>query len=279
VYAVENMTSQRMRLLLRWNSRKTDRGASSFWLGSAVRAAPFALVGFLASFLMIWTTLAVAQQVKKIDDQILKTAGKGTEWTMNGMDWGEQRYSTMTQINPGNVSKLASAWSYELGPGGGNQQATPVYSNGVLYTVTNWSIVAAVDAKTGKELWRYDPDADRTMTQPGKSRLCCGVNSRGLALYEGKLLVPVVDTDLVSSKKFTQEPVIVGGVTGTYAANYALGQSHVLTLTGAVAITPSNIPAGSILRVTLIATTNTPTFSGVSNPTSRPRASMTGNAG
>jgi len=193
VYAVENMTSQRMRLLLRWNSRKTDRGASSFWLGSAVRAAPFALVGFLASFLMIWTTLAVAQQVKKIDDQILKTAGKGTEWTMNGMDWGEQRYSTMTQINPGNVSKLASAWSYELGPGGGNQQATPLYSNGVLYTVTNWSIVAAVDAKTGKELWRYDPQADRTMTQPGKSRLCCGVNSRGIALYEGKVLVPVID--------------------------------------------------------------------------------------
>jgi len=146
-------------------------------------------VGLLGTVL----TLAVGQQVKKIDDKALKTAGKGTEWTMNGMDWGEQRYSTMTQINPGNVSKLASAWSYELGPGGGSQQATPLYSNGVLYTVTNWSIVAAVDAKTGKELWRYDPRADRTMTQPGKSRLCCGVNSRGIALYEGKVLVPVVD--------------------------------------------------------------------------------------
>jgi len=156
------------------------------------------LVAFLGTVLSFWTTLAPgqpvnAQQVKKIDDKVLKTAGKGTEWTINGMDWGEQRYSTMTQINPGNVSKLASAWSYELGPGGGSQQATPLYSNGVLYTVTNWSIVAAVDAKTGKELWRYDPQADRTMTQPGKSRLCCGVNSRGIALYEGKVLVPVVD--------------------------------------------------------------------------------------
>jgi len=193
VYAVENMTSQRMRLLLRRNSRKTECGASNSWLGSAVRAAPFALVGFLGTALFIWTTLAFGQQVKKIGDKTLKTAGKGTEWTINGMDWGEQRYSTMTQINPGNVSKLAPAWSYELGLGGGNQQATPLYSNGVLYTVTNWSIVAAVDAKTGKELWRYDPDADRTMTQPGKSRLCCGVNSRGVALYEGKVLVPVVD--------------------------------------------------------------------------------------
>ena len=84
------------------------------------------------------------------------------------MDWGEQRYSTMTQINPGNVGKLAPAWSYELGPGGGSQQATPLYSNGILYTVTNWSIVAAVDAKTGKEIWRYDPDADRTHDAAGK---------------------------------------------------------------------------------------------------------------
>jgi quinohemoprotein ethanol dehydrogenase len=143
--------------------------------------------------LITWTTLAVGQQVKKIDDKTLKAAGKGTEWLSNGMDWGEQRYSAMTQINPGNVGKLSLAWSYELGPGGGSQQATPLYSNGVLYTVTNWSIVAAVDAKTGKEIWRYDPDADRTMNQPGKSRLCCGVNSRGIALYEGKVLVPVVD--------------------------------------------------------------------------------------
>jgi quinohemoprotein ethanol dehydrogenase len=148
---------------------------------------------FSGVVLLPWTTLVVGQQVKKIDDKVLAGAGRGTEWLTNGMDWGEQRYSTLTQINPGNVGKLSLAWSYELGPGGGSQQATPLYSNGVLYTVTNWSIVAAVDAKTGKEIWRYDPQADRTMTQPGKSRLCCGVNSRGIALYEGKILVPVVD--------------------------------------------------------------------------------------
>jgi PQQ-dependent dehydrogenase (methanol/ethanol family) len=139
------------------------------------------------------TTLNSQQRVTKIDDKVLKDAGKGTDWLTNGMNWGEQRYSSMTQINPSNVGKLSLAWSYELGTGGGNQTATPLYSNGVLYTVTNWSIVAAVDAKTGKEIWRYDPQADRAMTAPGRSRLCCGVNSRGLALYEGKVLVPVID--------------------------------------------------------------------------------------
>jgi outer membrane protein assembly factor BamB len=152
------------------------------------------LLGVPGIFLFTWATFAVQQQVvKRIDDKTLKATPKGMEWLSNGMNWAEQRYSTMTQINPQNVSKLALTWSYELGPGGGSQQATPLYSNGVLYTVTNWSIVAAVDAKTGKEIWRYDPEADRTMTQPGKSRLCCGVNSRGIALYEGKVLIPVVD--------------------------------------------------------------------------------------
>jgi PQQ-dependent dehydrogenase (methanol/ethanol family) len=152
------------------------------------------LLGVPGIFFFTWATLAVQQQqVKRIDDKTLKATAKSTEWLTNGMNWAEQRYSTMAQINPQNISKLALAWSYELGPGGGSQQATPLYSNGVLYTVTNWSIVAAVDAKTGKEIWRYDPEADRTMNQPGTSRLCCGVNSRGIALYEGKVLVPVVD--------------------------------------------------------------------------------------
>src|SRR5207249_4505287 len=60
--------------------------------------------------------------------------------------------------------------------------------NGVLYGITNWSITFAVDARRGKELWRYDPQVNRSNV-----RLCCGVISRGVALYEGKVIVPVID--------------------------------------------------------------------------------------
>jgi quinohemoprotein ethanol dehydrogenase len=151
------------------------------------------LLGVAGIVFLSLTTLDSRPQVRRINDKTLEDAGQGTEWLSTGMAWSEQRYSPMTQINPANVGKLSLVWSYELGVGGGNQAATPLYANGTLYTVTNWSIVAAVDARTGKEIWRYDPQADRTMTQPGRSRLCCGVNSRGLALYEGKVLVPVVD--------------------------------------------------------------------------------------
>jgi len=68
------------------------------------------LAGVPGIALLIWATTAGAQQVKTIDDKVMRDAGKGTEWTTNGMDWGEQRYTTMTQINPGNVGKLALAW-------------------------------------------------------------------------------------------------------------------------------------------------------------------------
>src|SRR5437667_12232409 len=129
-----------IRLRLWFTLRSTMTAQRMKWL----------LLGVPGIVLLTWTTLAVQQQVKKIDDKALKTAGKGAEWLSNGMNWAEQRYSTMAQINPENVNKLALAWSYELGPGGGSQQATPLYSNGILYTVTNWSIVAAVDAKTGQ---------------------------------------------------------------------------------------------------------------------------------
>ena len=152
----------------------------------------FAL-GVAGTILFALATVDSRQQVTKIDDTALRDAGAGTEWVSTGMNWSEQRYSPATRINAANIGKLSLAWSYELGTGGGNQAATPLYSNGVLYTVTNWSIVAAVDARSGKEIWRYDPQADRSMTQPGKSRLCCGVTSRGLALYDGKVLVPVID--------------------------------------------------------------------------------------
>jgi PQQ-dependent dehydrogenase (methanol/ethanol family) len=151
------------------------------------------ILGVAGVALSTWAALALQTQVRRVDDNVLRGAPKSTDWLSYGMSWSEQRYSPMTQINPTNVKSLALNWSYELGPGGGSQQATPLYSNGIIYTVTNWSIVAAVDARTGKEIWRYDPMADRNMTQRGQSRLCCGVNTRGIALYEGKILVPVID--------------------------------------------------------------------------------------
>jgi quinohemoprotein ethanol dehydrogenase len=143
---------------------------------------------------MMTIALQNQTQTRRINDDALKNAPKGTEWLSHGMGWSEQRYSTMTQINPQNVKNLKLDWSYEVGPGNGaGQKTNPLYANGVLYGVTNWSVVYAVDARTGKRLWEYDPVVDAAMKANPGQRLCCGVNSRGIALYEGKVFVAVLD--------------------------------------------------------------------------------------
>jgi len=143
--------------------------------------------------LVFTTVVAMAWQTRRVDDRALKNADKGTEWLTYGQGYSEQRYSTIKQIDTTNVGRLGLAWSYELGQGGGPQEATPLFANGVLYGITNWSVTFAVDARTGKEIWRYDPKVT-----PGTVRLCCGVISRGIALYEGKVIVPVIDGRLAA---------------------------------------------------------------------------------
>jgi quinohemoprotein ethanol dehydrogenase len=138
--------------------------------------------------LIAW--VAAAQQAKRTDDAALKNAGKTDEWLTYGLNQYEQRYSTLKQIDATNVSKLGLAWSYDVGSGGGGQEATPLFYNGTLYGITNWSIVFAVDAHTGKEKWRWDPEVNQDKV---RSKICCGIVNRGVALYEGKIIAPVID--------------------------------------------------------------------------------------
>jgi PQQ-dependent dehydrogenase (methanol/ethanol family) len=151
------------------------------------------------------TWVAVGQQVRRVDDAALRNAGKtGEEWLTYGSTAGETRYSPLKLIDSTNVSRLGLAWSFEVGPGGGGQQATPLFWNGTLYSITNWSIVFAIDARTGKEKWRWDPEVNRTAVQP---KICCGVVSRGLALYQGKIIAPIIDGRLQALDAETGKPV------------------------------------------------------------------------
>jgi quinohemoprotein ethanol dehydrogenase len=140
-----------------------------------------------------------AQQSSKQDETARRDAWRNGEWITHGIDPAETRYSPLDQINRSNVSRLGLAWTSVAGEGGGNQEATPLFSGGVLYAITNWSIVFALDAATGRELWRYDPKVDRAFSTPGANRgICCGVVNRGLALHGGKALAPVIDGRMVA---------------------------------------------------------------------------------
>src|SRR5215468_8157324 len=112
--------------------------------------------------LCLLCSVLLAQQVRRIDDAALKNAGRtGEDWPSYGLTPGETRYSPLKQIDATNVSRLALAWSYEVGAGGGNQEATPLAWNGRVFGITNWSIVFAIDARSGKEVWRWDPEVNQ----------------------------------------------------------------------------------------------------------------------
>jgi quinohemoprotein ethanol dehydrogenase len=137
------------------------------------------------------SSLLLGQQAPRVDDAALRRVATGSDdWLSYGLDQAETRFSRLTQINKGNVGRLAAAWSFPLGSGGGNQEATPLVWNGTLYLITNWSVVIAVDARTGLERWRHDPVVDRIAVRP---EICCGIVNRGLAIYRGRIIAPVID--------------------------------------------------------------------------------------
>ena len=143
-----------------------------------------------AALVLAAAAMPRAQQPAQIDDAVLKKAPAGDNWLTYGLDQSETRFSPLTDINAANVKQLGLSWAYDVGQGGGGQEATPIVANGVIYGITNWSIVFAVDARTGKEKWRWDPWVNQAATRPA---ICCGVVNRGLAIYKGMIYAPVID--------------------------------------------------------------------------------------
>jgi quinohemoprotein ethanol dehydrogenase len=96
------------------------------------------------------------------------------------------------------------AWSYVVGAGGGNQEGTPLMWNNTLYGITTWSVVYALDARTGKELWRWDPEINQTAVRP---KICCGIVNRGLAIHNGMIIAAINDGRLQALDAITGKPV------------------------------------------------------------------------
>lgn len=88
---------------------------------------------------------------------------KSTNWVSVGNDAGGMRYSQLKQINRTNVKRLKPVWVYNTGDhdpkGGTTIECTPLVIDGVMYLTTVRMNVVALNAATGKELWRFDPKA------------------------------------------------------------------------------------------------------------------------
>src|ERR1700678_2569422 len=109
-------------------------------------------------------------------------AKAAANWSMIGGTPGNSHYSSLKEINRSNVAKLRMAWRFDTGQSGG-LETTPIVVDGVLYAFTPTQQVIALDAATGKLLWKFDsliqgtaPDRGIAYWTDGKERrLLAGV--------------------------------------------------------------------------------------------------------
>jgi quinohemoprotein ethanol dehydrogenase len=157
-----------------------------------------------------WLPAQKPAKAPNVDGKLLRDAGNVAKdalpgsWLSYGRNQSETRYSTLKQINDTNATRLGLAWTYAVGAGGGNQEGTPLVWNNTLYGITTWSVVYALDAGTGKELWRWDPEVNQTAVRP---KICCGIVNRGLAIYNALIIAPINDGRLQALDALTGKPV------------------------------------------------------------------------
>ena len=161
----------------------------------------------------------------------IKTASAGAEWLTYGGTYDEQRHSSLDKVNTENVDRLGVAWTYDLATNRG-VEATPIVVDGTMYVTSAWSIVYALDPKTGEEKWVYDPDVDRAVGV----KACCDVVNRGVAVYDGKIYVGVIDGRLEALDAKTGEKVW---------STVTVDQSKPYTITGAPRVVDGKVLIGN----------------------------------
>ena len=126
-------------------------------------------------------------------ERIIAADSEPGNWMSTGRTYSEQRFSPMDKINDGNVADLGLDWHFDF-PTNRGIEATPIVVDGVMYVTSAWSMVYALDAKTGEMLWQYDPQ----VSPDWSINACCDVVNRGVAVWEGKVYSGVIDGRLTA---------------------------------------------------------------------------------
>jgi len=128
--------------------------------------------------------------------RVLNADSESENWLLHGRTYDESRFSPLKDINDSNVQDLGLAWSFETGTNRGHE-TTPIVVDGMMFISAPWSVVFALDPKTGEKLWSFDPQADKAWAR----NACCDVVNRGVAVWEDQVIFATIDGRLISLNK------------------------------------------------------------------------------
>ena len=161
---------------------------------------------------------APAPTLALIDDARIRNAeSEPGNWLAYGRTFEEQRFSPLDQIDRETVARLGLAYAVDLGT---NQplEATPIVVDGTIFFSSAWNIVYALDAATGAERWRYDPQVPREFMR----KACCGPISRGVAVYGGRVYAATLEGRLLALDAATGEKVWEVDTVTDHTRNYSI---------------------------------------------------------
>ena len=201
--------------------------------------AALALVGILGSTSLerseadTQMLASPSTSVGLIDTQRIVAADEAPgDWLSYGRDYGEQRFSPLTQVNKKTIKDLELAWSFDMYTNRG-LEASPIVVDGIMYMTGSWSVVFAVDAMTGEEIWSYDPEVPGDWAR----KACCDVVNRGVAVYEGAVYIATLDGYLVSLNAETGEVI--------WRINTIIDRTRAYTITGAPRVANGRVFIGN----------------------------------
>src|SRR5258708_1006758 len=157
------------------------------------------------------TSLEGCRSPARADDvtpeRLLNADKEAGNWLHHHKNFSATRFSSLNEINRGNVKNLKVAWTMHLGgvEGGGiwthgGLEGTPIVENGFMYVTDGWGSVYKIDTHGGQGtlLWKMDPKTDHDWAG---AVACCGVDNRGVALWGNLGISHTLDGRLVATNK------------------------------------------------------------------------------
>lgn len=161
------------------------------------------------------TTPALSARIDVPYAEIAATDEPGKDWLTYSGSYSGMRHSTLAQISPETVSRLAPRWMFQISGEGDPLEVSPIVREGVMFVAVPGRVVA-LDARTGKTIWDFN------YAVPPDVRLCCADATRGLAILGDRLFFGTADARLVALSARTGRLLWSVPVTKDYREGYSI---------------------------------------------------------